>query len=282
MKRAAGRRLMAVALFFSVISPVFVAQAGGWLGVALGRPQGVEVVEVVKGGPADLAGLGKGDVILKVDGKSVVSVQQLSEFISGRKAGASIVLTFRRQGEEKEMTVALGDSVDHQPLADADGDGLSGGGGPGSSAGSAASRRGGGVQPGWAPGWYGPAAPWGMQSPGPDVGGGEDGSASQQGGSAGGGGAVGIPPSDTWLGVSMESRDGGVAIVEVTPGSPAEKAGLKKGDIIIAAGGRPMVAPAILTLTVGTMKPGEKLEFIISRDNKTQSVTATLAARPRG
>ena len=67
-----------------------------------------EVGEVLEGGPAQLAGMKSGDVILKVDGKTYTDSQELVSAIRG-EAGTSVVLTFRRNGEERELTIVRGE-----------------------------------------------------------------------------------------------------------------------------------------------------------------------------
>ena len=51
-----------------------------WEG-ALGRRQGLEVVEVVKGSPADAAGLRAGDIIIEVDGRPIESPRDLQRLM---------------------------------------------------------------------------------------------------------------------------------------------------------------------------------------------------------
>lgn len=55
----------------------------------------VRALKVVEGGPADLAGVKDGDVILKVDGKKYKDVASFSEKLKGEE-GTEITLTFKR------------------------------------------------------------------------------------------------------------------------------------------------------------------------------------------
>ena len=75
-------------------------------------PEGVYVSEASKGGPADKAGITKGDVIRKFDGVTVSSMNELKEQLKYYKAGEKIdILLKRSSGTEYEdvtVTVTLG------------------------------------------------------------------------------------------------------------------------------------------------------------------------------
>jgi len=68
--------------------------------------QGEETVE--KGGPADKAGLKPGDVITAIDGRPMISGDQLIVTIRSKAPGDKIKVTYRRGGEEKTTTVEVG------------------------------------------------------------------------------------------------------------------------------------------------------------------------------
>ena len=63
----------------------------------------------------------------------------------------------------------------------------------------------------------------------------------------------------------------GVEVQEVVPKSPAEKAGLKKGDVIRSAGGKPVEGVAGLSAAVQKSK-GKPLSLELLRDGKPQTV----------
>ena len=67
-----------------------------------------EIVEVVKEGPADVAGIKKGDLIKKVDGASYTDSDKLKETIRG-KLGSNVKLVIEREGKEKEFNVTRGE-----------------------------------------------------------------------------------------------------------------------------------------------------------------------------
>jgi serine protease Do len=81
------------------------------------------------------------------------------------------------------------------------------------------------------------------------------------------------------LGVMTENHEDGARITSVTKGSGAEKAGLKSGDIINRINDIKVENAQDLTEAVAKFKPEEKVTVRIKRDNKTETVTATLGKR---
>jgi S1-C subfamily serine protease len=69
---------------------------------------GVAVYQVASGSPADAAGLNPGDVILKMNGKSYNSYQQLSADIGKHKAGDKINLEVWSNGNKRLVQITLG------------------------------------------------------------------------------------------------------------------------------------------------------------------------------
>jgi serine protease Do len=81
-----------------------------------------------------------------------------------------------------------------------------------------------------------------------------------------------------FLGVGTEkAADGeGVTITSVRDESAAEKAGLKKGDIITKINDIKISSQAELSKTIGKFKPDEKITVTYKRDKKEQKTTAVL------
>lgn len=80
-------------------------------------PSGVYVQQVVKGSPAQTAGISAGDVIVKFDGKTVSTMDGLKDRISNMKAGKSVKVVVKRQNQmgtyvSKTLTVTLGKKSD--------------------------------------------------------------------------------------------------------------------------------------------------------------------------
>lgn len=69
--------------------------------------QGVLVTRVVNGSPAEDSGMVDGDIILRMDGAAVNSVEDLVEEIHQRKAGQKIRITVLRRGSEQAFDVTL-------------------------------------------------------------------------------------------------------------------------------------------------------------------------------
>jgi putative serine protease PepD len=67
----------------------------------------------------------------------------------------------------------------------------------------------------------------------------------------------------------------GAYVGGVNPGSPAEAAGLKAGDVITAVGGTPVGSVDDLTAALGKLGPGP-VQLTVARGTSTRTVTATL------
>src|SRR5207244_728729 len=70
----------------------------------------------------------------------------------------------------------------------------------------------------------------------------------------------------------------GVYVGGLASGSPAEKAGLKAGDIIVAVDGTKIDADHSLTDLLFAHKPGDTVQLTINRNGSEQTVPVTLGA----
>lgn len=68
---------------------------------------GLYVEEVVKGGGAEAAGIKKGDIITRVDGKTIYGSPDLQERVARLRPGDKVKLTYKREGKEKDVVVTL-------------------------------------------------------------------------------------------------------------------------------------------------------------------------------
>jgi S1-C subfamily serine protease len=68
----------------------------------------------------------------------------------------------------------------------------------------------------------------------------------------------------------------GVAINSVTPGGPADKAGLRAGDVIVALDGQQVTEGNALRNRIAGSQPGTEVTLTIVREGKEQQVRATL------
>jgi len=97
-----------------------------------------------------------------------------------------------------------------------------------------------------------------------------------------------------WLGVAIQGitpniakslgldtdQPTGTLVASVTANSPAAKAGIKQGDVITAAGGRPIKSTHDLPRLVAATPPGQKLDLTIRRDGKESTLAATIGTMP--
>jgi membrane-associated protease RseP (regulator of RpoE activity) len=72
----------------------------------------------------------------------------------------------------------------------------------------------------------------------------------------------------------------GIRVQDVDPNSPAAQAGLQSNDLITAVNGQPIRTVDDLGATLRPLQPGAKVTFQIDRQEKTQTVEATLGHRP--
>jgi serine protease Do len=98
-------------------------------------------------------------------------------------------------------------------------------------------------------------------------------------------------PEDAWLGVytqtlTAELREGlnysgtGALVSRVVENSPAAKAGVQKGDVIVGLNTTTIESSSDLTDTVGKLKVGQSVSVRIVRDGTRRSLNAKLAVRP--
>ena len=71
----------------------------------------------------------------------------------------------------------------------------------------------------------------------------------------------------------------GALVSQVIEGSPAEKAGIKAGDVITSINGRNIANASDLRNTIGLLRIGEKVELGLIRDGKPRRVTAVIGER---
>ena len=77
------------------------------------------------------------------------------------------------------------------------------------------------------------------------------------------------------LGVAAQE---GAVIGRIQPGSPAEKAGLRERDVVVAVNGRPIRSSAELHARLGLTPVGDEVELRVTRGTETRTVRARVAA----
>jgi serine protease Do len=95
-----------------------------------------------------------------------------------------------------------------------------------------------------------------------------------------------------WLGVSVQAltselaksfgagEDAGVLVADVVEGSPAEKGGVKSGDIIVEFNGKKVTAPGDLQRAVGLSGPGSTAKLKILRDKAERTIELKIGEAP--
>jgi serine protease DegQ len=98
----------------------------------------------------------------------------------------------------------------------------------------------------------------------------------------------------TWLGVSYTTltpeiaqqfgidAESGVVVESVEPGGPADKAGLRPGDVIVAVEGKALENPEQLLGAIRARRPGDSLPLRVLRGGQERDVTVTLGEQPEG
>lgn len=94
-----------------------------------------------------------------------------------------------------------------------------------------------------------------------------------------------------WLGITMQELDEntakavglkdtvGVLVAHVIPGDPADKGGLKIGDVIMKLNGQAVDGSSTLLGRIASMRPGEKIQLGVWRQNRMIELSITLGER---
>ncbi|NPA80114.1 MAG: Do family serine endopeptidase [Thermotogae bacterium] len=85
--------------------------------LGLKKPEGVIIAQVVKGSPADKAGLKEGDVIVEVDGRKIKNALTLRSIIQSKMPGEKVKIKVLRNGKYHTFTVVLGSLDDRTAFA---------------------------------------------------------------------------------------------------------------------------------------------------------------------
>ncbi len=86
-----------------------------------------------------------------------------------------------------------------------------------------------------------------------------------------------------WLGIGAVDRplDQGVVVEHVEPNSPAARAGLQPGDVVVTVGGRKIRSSEDIARLVRARRPGDKLKVVVRRGGVQIRVTARLGEAPQ-
>lgn len=85
-----------------------------------------------------------------------------------------------------------------------------------------------------------------------------------------------------WFGsIPDTDQDGaGIVLTGVTSGSPAEKAGLKAGDVIVKMAGKDTPGLAEMVAVLRANRPGTEIEVVYYRGQEERKAKVTLGLRP--
>jgi serine protease Do len=96
-----------------------------------------------------------------------------------------------------------------------------------------------------------------------------------------------------WLGISIQNvtpviakqfglkKNSGVLVSDVLPGSPAEKARLKRGDVVVALNGTPVEDANDLRMHVARIVPGKTATLTIVRSGETRKIDVRVGELPK-
>lgn len=79
--------------------------------------------------------------------------------------------------------------------------------------------------------------------------------------------------------LNLKNTEGSL-VADVTPDGPADKAGIKRGDVIVEFNGKKVENSVELRNMVAQVSPGTKVEVVLNRDGKEMQLTVRLGERP--
>jgi serine protease Do len=236
----------------------------GWLGVSVNEQ--MEIVEVAPKSPAELVKLKVGDIILKIDGKDIGSGQAVSSEIRSRKPGQDVTLRIERDGKPMDIKAKLGEYTEDEAKRELEA-----------------------LFPQFfAPKSIMPTEPRAVKPQkapqAPEF--------------------FALPRADRnrlltlarrkYIGVSLQPlsreqseffglKEGvGLWVTEFAEDSPAQKAGLKIGDVIVKADGKRVETVSGLSEMLQDKKKGDKIKIEFLRDKKTMTLNVELGEDESG
>ena len=220
-----------------------------------GEPRGVGITQVLKGSPAEHAGLRERDVIVRFDGEAVTSVRKLTRLITESSPEHTARIGVLRGGSEQEVSATL---TRRERMAPAIAGQLFGG------VDLAEAQR-------FGEEWAKNSEEWKRENKrleelGRDGSGVFALSSSRR---------IGV--TTTSLGKQLADYFGvshGVLVNSVEQGSPADKAGLRAGDVVTEADGRTVEDASDLLRALGAKEEGE-VTLSIVREKKQRTVRVT-------
>jgi serine protease Do len=85
---------------------------------------------------------------------------------------------------------------------------------------------------------------------------------------------------DLQQGLGLKSDVKGALVQNVVPKSPADKAGMKPGDVVVALNGKPLESSGALTRGVALIPPGASADVVVLRGGEKKNLAVKVAQRP--
>lgn len=271
---------------------VMVRAGGSFLGVGLdeveGEARGAKVRSVEPDSPASRAGLKEGDVVVRFDGEAVRSAAHLARLVGETPAGRSVAIEVTRGGAQQKLTATIAGGQRHVRV-------FEGGSLPGLREFQLELPE--PPEPPEPPeALEAPEAPEAPEPPPvPHAFAFRHGSGDMLRGMlplAGGPRRLGVEfmeMGDQLAAAYKLSGEGGVLVTSVDEGSPAAKAGLKAGDVVLKFDGKAVDDGADLTSAVRAAADGKPVPVTVQREGRPVDLEVTLVApegpkkrRPRG
>jgi S1-C subfamily serine protease len=261
-----------------------LAQDGAYLGVSLGdvgsedvarlrlaEERGALVKEVEADTPAAKAGLKEGDVILGYQGERVQSAAQLARLVRETPPGRKVTLDVSRQGSMEKMTATVGEDRGASWLPERTLKGV-------------VPRVEGELLPEPQESGEAPLLPEDMDELLKGTGRLRE-EMDRLHLELGGGGR-------RRLGIRYQEIEGqlagyfkvekGLLVTDVDAESPAGRAGLRAGDVILKVNGRPVTTSSDLRAESGKIESGAEASLTLQRDGRPVDIKVTLEGRSRG
>ncbi len=85
---------------------------------------------------------------------------------------------------------------------------------------------------------------------------------------------------DGWLGMTLHPHAQGVEIVDLALAGPAEQAGVRIGDVLVEAAGKPVANTEALVRVIAAQRDGQTLTLTLLRDGQRLSASPVIRRRP--
>jgi len=218
----------------------------GWLGIRFDKVT-FEIVEVEEESPAELAKLELGDIILQIQGKDVTSGEMIVHEIRSRKPGQIITLKIERDGKETEVRVKLDEYTEEDVWREME-------------------QR--------FPRLFVPESRKMIVT--------EPRQKLRLGFETRKYIGVNLEPLNMELAEYFGVKEGkGLLVGGVGEDTPAAKAGLKVGDVLVKADGKELAVTSDLTRILQEKEKGDKIKLEFYRDKKKRSVEVEIAEEER-